>query len=273
MAVNERLEYSVVESPAGHGKLLVAKELVGSLAAKLDLEDGQELTVLETFTGAEVAAGTTYQHPLFERKSPVVIGGEYITTESGTGLVHTAPGHGQEDYQTGLKYGLPLLSPVDDGGRFTEEAGAQFEGKNVLGDGNTAVIEALQECGALLKQDPYNHKYPYDWRTKKPTIFRATDQWFASVDNFREEAMAAIDTVKWTPEFGKNRISAMTSSRSDWCISRQRTWGVPVRACMRACVTGSLPPPPPPPPPTHTHTSTHTDPRTYTRARAHTHKQ
>mmetsp|Transcript_83087 Transcript_83087/g.161733 ORF Transcript_83087/g.161733 Transcript_83087/m.161733 type:complete len:175 (+) Transcript_83087:966-1490(+) len=127
-----------------------------------------------------------------------------------------------------MKYGLALLSPVDDAGCFTAEAGERFVGKDVLKDGNGAIIEALEESGHLLKVDPYAHKYPYDWRTKKPTIFRATDQWFASVDNFRDDAMAAIDTVKWTPEFGKNRISSMTASRSDWCISRQRNWGVPI---------------------------------------------
>ncbi len=139
--------------------------------------------------------GTTYKHPLYERKSPVLAGGDYITTESGTGLVHTAPGHGQEDYLTGLKNGLDLLSPVDDVGKFTIEAGDQFVGMSVLGDGNQAIIEALTETGSLLKAEDYSHKYPYDWRTKKPTIFRATDQWFASVEGFRDDAMDAIDEV------------------------------------------------------------------------------
>ena len=123
-------------------------------------------------------------------------GGDYITTESGTGLVHTAPGHGQEDYQTGLKYGLDLLSPVDNVGRFTEEAGEQFAGLSVLGEGNVAVMDALNATGALLRMEDYQHKYPYDWRTKKPTIFRATDQWFASVEGFRAEALEAIETVR-----------------------------------------------------------------------------
>ena len=123
-------------------------------------------------------------------------GGDYITTESGTGLVHTAPGHGQEDYQTGLKYGLDLLSPVDNVGRFTEEAGEQFAGLSVLGEGNVAVMDALNATGALLRMEDYQHKYPYDWRTKKPTIFRATDQWFASVEGFRSEALEAIETVR-----------------------------------------------------------------------------
>ncbi len=139
--------------------------------------------------------GTTYTHPLYDRNSPVLAGGDYITTESGTGLVHTAPGHGQEDYLTGLKNGLDLLSPVDDAGKFTIEAGEEFKGLNVLGEGNTAIIDALTSQGALLKVEDYGHKYPYDWRTKKPTIFRATDQWFASVEGFRESALKAVDTV------------------------------------------------------------------------------
>jgi len=175
-----------------------------------------------------VLIGTKYQHPLYDRKSEIVLGGDYITTDSGTGLVHTAPGHGQEDYQTGLKYGLPLLSPVNDLGCFTEEAGPRFVGKDVLQDGNAEVIAALQETGSLIKEEAYNHKYPYDWRTKKPTIFRATEQWFASVSTFRGDALSAIDKVNWIPDIGRNRISSMTESRGDWCISRQRAWGVPI---------------------------------------------
>eukprot|EP00617_Octactis_speculum_P001399 CAMPEP_0185775526 /NCGR_PEP_ID=MMETSP1174-20130828/82356_1 /TAXON_ID=35687 /ORGANISM="Dictyocha speculum, Strain CCMP1381" /LENGTH=977 /DNA_ID=CAMNT_0028463139 /DNA_START=85 /DNA_END=3015 /DNA_ORIENTATION=+ len=227
VAVNARLDYSVVRSGSDEAAapLVVATDLIPSLQK---IMNDSTLVAVMSFSGAELAEGTTYKHPLYERSSPVVVGGEYITTESGTGLVHTAPGHGQEDYATGLKYGLDLLSPVDDGGRFTAEAGEAFVGKDVLGDGNTAVVEALQEIGALLKEEAYPHKYPYDWRTKKPTIFRSTKQWFASVDTFRDGAMKAIDEVTWTPAFGKNRISAMTASRNDWCISRQRTWGVPI---------------------------------------------
>jgi len=142
-------------------------------------------------------------------------------------LVHTAPGHGQDDYQVGLRYGLPVFAPVDDNGDFTEEAGP-FAGLNVLGPGNQAVIDALQAAGSLLKEEPYVHKYPYDWRTKKPTIFRATEQWFASVSGFREAALEAIASVQWIPAQGENRITAMVAERSDWCISRQRTWGVPI---------------------------------------------
>ena len=158
------------------------------------MSEGESFNVLVTLSGEEVI-GTKYKHPLYERKSPVLAGGDYITTESGTGLVHTAPGHGQEDYLTGLKNGLELLSPVDDVGKFTIEAGERFAGMKVLDEGNVAIIDALNENGSLLLAEDYAHKYPYDWRTKKPTIFRATDQWFASVEGFRDNALKAVDTV------------------------------------------------------------------------------
>ncbi|MDK2407971.1 isoleucine--tRNA ligase [Aphanizomenon sp. PH219] len=202
--------------------LIVAAELVDRLAAVLDCE----LTVKAKFAGKDLEH-TIYRHPLFDRESPVVVGGDYITTESGTGLVHTAPGHGQEDYIVGQRYGLPILAPVDDSGNFTDEAG-KFSGLNVLGEGNQAIIDALSEAGSLLKEEAYPHKYPYDWRTKKPTIFRATEQWFASVAGFREEALKAISSVRWIPAQGENRITPMIAERSDWCISRQRSWGVPI---------------------------------------------
>ncbi|WP_427160675.1 isoleucine--tRNA ligase [Aliinostoc sp. HNIBRCY26] len=229
VAVNGDLNYAVVEVSRRDGEtqsnfkyLIVAAELVERLAATISAE----LTVKTTFKGKDLEH-STYRHPLFDRESPVVVGGDYITTESGTGLVHTAPGHGQEDYIVGLRYGLPILAPVDDNGNFTEEAG-EFAGLNVLGDGNQAVIDALTAAGSLLKEEAYAHKYPYDWRTKKPTIFRATEQWFASVAGFREEALKAIASVKWIPAQGENRITPMVAERSDWCISRQRSWGVPI---------------------------------------------
>jgi isoleucyl-tRNA synthetase len=227
VAVNGDLNYSVVEvsrrdAEAQSEFLIVATDLVERLAATLDAE----LAVRATFKG-QVLEHSTYRHPLFDRESPVVVGGDYITTESGTGLVHTAPGHGQEDYIVGQRYGLPILAPVDDNGDFTQEAG-EFAGLNVLGDGNQAVIDALTAAGSLLKEEAYAHKYPYDWRTKKPTIFRATEQWFASVAGFRDEALKAIASVKWIPAQGENRIRPMVAERSDWCISRQRSWGVPI---------------------------------------------
>ena len=221
VSVNERLDYALADDGTGR-LLLVASDLIEPLTATLGLPLSRKLTV----KGA-LLAGLMYRHPLLDRTSPVVIGGEYITTESGTGLVHTAPGHGVDDFHTGQKNGLPVLCPVDEGGTLTAEAGP-FAGLNVLRDANPAIIEALDAAGALLKQEAYGHRYPYDWRTKKPTIFRATEQWFASVDGFRQQALDAIDDVQWTPASGRNRIEAMVKERGDWCISRQRTWGVPI---------------------------------------------
>lgn len=226
VSVNPDLVYAVVEvgenAPGRFKYLIVAKDLVDRLSEVL----GTTLEIKATMMG-RLLEHCTYRHPLFDHISEIVIGGDYVTTDSGTGLVHTAPGHGQDDYLVGQRYGLPILSPVDDNGDFTEEAG-QFQGLNVLGEGNSAVVEALQEVRSLLKEEPYQHKYPYDWRTKKPTIFRATEQWFASVEGFRDEALKAIAQVNWIPAQGENRITAMVAERSDWCISRQRSWGVPI---------------------------------------------
>ncbi|WP_348232478.1 isoleucine--tRNA ligase [Trichocoleus sp. DQ-U1] len=227
VSLNPELTYAVVEVeadslPISTKYLLVAADLVERLSTTLSTN----LTVKATVPGKDLEH-STYQHPLFDRESPIVIGGDYVTTDSGTGLVHTAPGHGDEDYKVGQRYGLPLLSPVDADGNFTQEAG-QFAGLNVLSDGNQAVIDALSQARSLLKEEPYVHKYPYDWRTKKPTIYRATEQWFASVEGFREEALKAIASVTWIPAQGENRITAMVADRSDWCISRQRNWGVPI---------------------------------------------
>lgn len=194
----------------GNRRIVVAHDLIATIAAKLKTE-ADALTVLATVPGSALE-GCTYQHPICDRSSPVVIGGDYITTEAGTGLVHTAPGHGQEDYTVGQRYGLPLLSPVDDAGLFTAEAG-QFEGLAVQGEGNLAVIQALKEVGVLLRVEDYKHKYPYDWRTKKPTIFRATEQWFASVEAFRQNVLDEIENVHWQPAVGKNRITSMVEGR------------------------------------------------------------
>ena len=229
VSVNERLDYAICAvssrgesaTPAA-SHLVVAAELRESLEASL----GFELQPLLSVKGADLE-GIVYRHPLLERTSAVVIGGDYITTEAGTGLVHTAPGHGVDDFNTGRKYNLPVLCPVDEAGNLTAEAGP-FAGTNVLKDANPTIIEALEGTGLLLKQERYEHRYPYDWRTKKPTIFRATEQWFASVEGFRAAALEAIAQVEWLPASGRNRIEAMVSERGDWCISRQRTWGVPI---------------------------------------------
>ncbi|GAB2214507.1 hypothetical protein Drorol1_Dr00018858 [Drosera rotundifolia] len=244
VAVNAKLDYAVVElhcpedvsSSLGKGKRMVGTVLkeqkklflivASDLIPTLQQTWGAKLVVKQVVLGSDLE-NCRYRHPVNESECPIVIGGDYITTESGTGLVHTAPGHGQEDYMTGLKYRLPMVAPVDDDGKFTEEAG-QFHGLDVLGEGNVAVIKFLDERSSLILEEPYKHKYPYDWRTKKPTIFRATEQWFASVEGFRQAATDVIGKVKWIPPQGENRISAMILGRSDWCISRQRTWGVPI---------------------------------------------
>lgn len=229
VAVNAGVEYAVCAHPSvlGGELLVVAMDLVETLSRKLGLVAGEGLRVQGTLSGSALS-GSTYRHPLLSRVSSVVEGGDYVTTEAGTGLVHTAPGHGQDDYLTGLKYGLPLLSPVNDLGRFTEEAGAGLAGMDVLAEGNLEVIKLLGAADCLLLEEAYSHKYPYDWRTKKPTIVRATEQWFASVSSFRAAALAAIDEVEWVPAAGKKRIASMTEGRGDWCISRQRAWGLPI---------------------------------------------
>ena len=221
VSVNGRLDYAIAATGEGR-HLVVAQALLESLRDKLGLPLQQRAVV----KGAELE-GIRYRHPLLDRTSPVLIGGDYITTESGTGLVHTAPGHGVDDFNTGRKHNLPVLCPVDESGDLTEEAGP-FAGLNVLGDANLRIIAALKEAGVLLARETYEHRYPYDWRTKKPTIFRATEQWFASVDGFRQQALEAIAAVEWLPASGRNRIEAMVRERGDWCISRQRIWGVPI---------------------------------------------
>ena len=225
VAVNPVIKYSVVEQTTGvckHKYLIVAEDLVDKLSQVFETS----LKIRATFSG-NLLENTIYRHFLFDRECKIVIGGDYINTSSGTGLVHTAPGHGQEDYLVGQKYGLEILSPVDNKGILTEEAGP-FAGLNVLKDANEVIINRLKEEKVLIKEELYEHKYPYDWRTKKPTIFRATEQWFASVEGFRAHAINAIKNVNWIPSQGINRITSMVNDRSDWCISRQRSWGVPI---------------------------------------------
>ena len=167
------------------------------------------------------------RHPFLERDS-IILTGEHVTLDAGTGCVHTAPGHGEEDYQIGLKYGLPLLSPVDDNGRYTEEVGvSEWVGKYVF-DANADVIARLAKVGSLLGHEEYHHTYPYCWRSKTPVIFRAVEQFFIKIARIKAAALEAIDKVKWVPPWGRNRIYSTTESRPDWCISRQRSWGVPL---------------------------------------------
>lgn len=214
-------DFKYVQIEAGKEKYVLAKELLLNFCTHTGLEN---IKTLREFDGRELE-GTICRHPFFDRQSQLVLG-DYVTLEAGTGCVHIAPGHGHDDYLIGLQYNLPLLSPIDNSGRFTEEA-RQFAGL-FYNDANQKVILELKQNGYLIKEDTISHQYPHCWRCKKPILFRATEQWFASVEGFRQAALEAIRQVKWIPSWGEERIHNMVASRTDWCISRQRTWGVPI---------------------------------------------
>jgi isoleucyl-tRNA synthetase len=171
--------------------------------------------------------GITYEHPFIKRESKVILG-DFVTAEEGTGIVHIAPGHGEDDYETGLKYGLDIYAPVDDRGKFTK-AVPELEGQFVF-KANTAIIEILKSKSALIKEEEVTHSYPHCWRCKKPVIFRATEQWFISMEknDLRQNALNEIKKTRWIPAWGLDRIKGMVENRPDWCISRQRAWGVPI---------------------------------------------
>jgi isoleucyl-tRNA synthetase len=176
---------------------------------------------------SDILSRLEYQHPFLDRIGRVVAA-DFVTADTGSGLVHIAPGHGEDDYWLGIKNGLPILSPVDDHGRFTDEAGLpELVGKYVF-DANIDIVSLLRERGMLLGQQNFHHSYPYCWRSKTPIIFRAVEQFFIRIDALRGEALKAINTVEWIPSWGKNRISGTVESRPDWVISRQRSWGVPL---------------------------------------------
>jgi isoleucyl-tRNA synthetase len=176
--------------------------------------------------------GITYQHPLIDKELKIILA-DFVTVEEGTGIVHIAPGHGEDDYEMGLKYGLDIYAPVDERGKFTKEVGAgqalPLQGQFVF-KANSAIIEILKNKNALIKEEKVTHSYPHCWRCKKPVIFRATEQWFISVEhnNLRKKCLEEIDSVNWIPRWGRDRIYGMVLHRPDWCISRQRAWGVPI---------------------------------------------
>lgn len=214
-------EFTYVVVKVKDQKYVLAKELLDNVAAQLGWSDYQIVT---EFTGQQIDRAVC-RHPFIDRDSLVIMG-EHVTLEAGTGCVHTAPGHGEDDFYVGKIYGLEVISPVDDRGVFTDEAG-QFAGLYVH-KANQKIIAAMDELGVLLKADDYSHQYPHCWRCKNPIVYRATNQWFASIDGFRHATLEAIDNVRWIPSWGRERIYNMVRDRGDWCISRQRTWGVPI---------------------------------------------
>lgn len=222
------LEYALVQIESGNGerpveRLIIASELVTDAMARYGVDKYHKLG----FCRGAALENKLLHHPLFERDVPLILG-DHVTTDSGTGCVHTAPGHGVDDFLVGQKYGLEVYNPVNDRGVYKEDT-PQFAGMHVF-KANEPIIEAIAEAGNLAHHQSYPHSYPHCWRHKTPIIFRATPQWFISMDqeNLRRDALEQIKQVRWVPEWGENRINSMVEGRPDWCISRQRTWGVPL---------------------------------------------
>jgi isoleucyl-tRNA synthetase len=225
VALHASLDYQLVHALA-HGEpvnLVIASELQETVCARLALQD---VEVLGTVKGAEMEH-LRLHHPFYKREVPVILG-DHVTTEAGTGAVHTAPGHGEEDFQVGQQYGLPVTSPVGSDGRFLEDV-ELFAGLWVW-KANEEILKVMHTNGTLLFNEDFDHSYPHCWRHKTPTAYRVTPQWFISMDQakLRSNALEAIKSVRWVPGWGEERIKGMVENRPDWCISRQRTWGVPI---------------------------------------------
>ncbi|KAK1929097.1 Isoleucine--tRNA ligase [Phytophthora citrophthora] len=237
LCVNAELDYVVVRprNATSEKCYLIANALQESFAAVLkgDAEEELELEVLDTFKGSDLE-GAHFTHPLISREAVVLVG-EHVTTDAGTGIVHTAPGHGQDDYFAWMAHHSKpgehpdIICPVDADGCFTAEAGQELEGLCVLDKGNEAVVDLLKSSGNLLSISEYHHRYPYDWRTKKPVILRATAQWFAQLDALHARGKSVLEeSVQMVPPSARRRLEATLSSRHEWCISRQRAWGLPI---------------------------------------------
>ena len=226
VAVHPNFDYVLVEVAGEY--YVLAEGLLEDCTARFGWDSPKTLA---TVSGSQLE-GLKAKHPIYDRESPVVLA-DYVTLETGTGCVHTAPGHGREDFETGLKYGLEIYSPMNDKGEFLQEV-EFFAGLNVW-DANPKVIEKLKELGNLMASEDISHSYPHCWRCKEPVIFRATTQWFIGMDenDLRKRALDAIrNDVEWVPSWGKERIFNMVENRPDWCISRQRNWGVPISALI-----------------------------------------
>ncbi|KAJ2698105.1 isoleucine-tRNA ligase [Coemansia sp. IMI 209128] len=233
IAVHRDLDYVLVrvsQENTPDYQLLVGQDRLAAIAELLP--KGSTTCVVHTLKGSDLE-GLTYTSVLRSKVCKILLA-DYVTSDSGTGLVHTAPGHGKEDYELGLDHGIDVYSPVDDCGQFTIQAGAALEGKEVLGEGNGAVIEMLTATNALLFKADFTHSYPYDWRTNKPIILRATPQWFADVKDLKNAACASLKHVNVVPESGRRRLESFVRGRSEWCISRQRVWGVPIPVLYNA---------------------------------------
>jgi len=227
VCLHPEFEYVVVET--SDASYLLAKELVEKAFETMEITDYK---IVKTMVGKELE-GVVFKHPIYDRESPVVFA-DYVTLEDGTGVVHTAPGHGKDDFITGKRYGIEILNPVNEYGYYTPDA-PLFEGLHVLRQGNKAVLEKLTELGALLKETTIKHSYPHCWRCHKPIIFRTTTQWFMSLDHngLREAILDSLNGVNFFPKEARNRLTAMMTNSPDWCLSRQRSWGVgiPVFYC------------------------------------------
>lgn len=219
LAVSSEIDYTFIEYNGT--TYVLATALLEPLKEKFGWSN---VTVIRHIKGKELL-GLTYKHPLYDRESPVVEG-HHVTIDSGTGLVHTAPGHGEDDFIIGKANNLDVLCPVDSKGHMTHESGP-YEGM-FIEKASKAVIDDLDEAGSLILTEHIAHSYPHDWRTKKPVIFRATDQWFASIENLKDDLMQEVKNVKWHPSWGQTRMENMIRDRESWCISRQRVWGVPI---------------------------------------------